>query len=33
MSMGDISMRSPQLTKKKMDFGSGVANEYVWIYT
>lgn len=33
MSVGDLSMRSPHLTKKKMDFGSGISNEYVWTYT
>ena len=32
-SVSDFIIRSPNIQKKKTDFGRGQANEYVWTYT
>lgn len=31
--LSEFSIRSPHIQKKRMDFGHGTHNEYVWIYT
>ena len=32
-SLSDFHIRSPNIKKKRMDFGHGTQNEYLWIYT
>ena len=33
VSLGEMSLRSPHIYKKKMDFGHTNQNEYMWTYT